>query len=136
MIRKTLSKLFQRAKPKSLNSEIEWFQVSFDGERVFLAVHPPDRNPWMQEFRWEDVQRICFKAENYMMSDGIYVFTSNRPESYAIPSEAKGGSAFFSEIIRRGLFDAELAIKAASSTDGLYCWPPLEEGKVSMITCH
>jgi hypothetical protein len=27
------------------------------------------------------------------------------------------------EIIRRDLFDAELAIKIASATEGLYCWP-------------
>ena len=58
-----------------------------------------------------------------MASDGIYVFTSDRPESYAIPTEAVGGSELWEEILRRGLFDPTLAIKAARSEEGLYCWP-------------
>jgi len=62
-----------------------------------------------------------------MYSDEIYVFTTQRPESYLIPTEAKGGSELWSEIIRRGLFGPELAIKAASSVEGLFCCPPLEK---------
>jgi hypothetical protein len=58
------------------------------------------------------------------LSDGIYVFTNQRPESYVIPTEANGGGALWSEILRRGLFDPSLAIEAARSTGGIYCWPP------------
>jgi hypothetical protein len=57
------------------------------------------------------------------MSDGIYVFTTLRPESFVIPAEASGGAALWNEIVRRGLFDAELAIEAASASEGLFCWP-------------
>jgi hypothetical protein len=57
-------------------------------------------------------------------SDGIYVFTRERPESYVIPVEASGGAHFFDELITRRLFGAELAIEAASTTEGLFCWPP------------
>lgn len=58
-----------------------------------------------------------------MYSDEIYVFTTQRPESYLIPTEAKGGGELWSEIMRRKLFDPELAIKAVTSIDTLYCWP-------------
>jgi hypothetical protein len=61
-----------------------------------------------------------------LVSDGIYVFTRERPESYVIPTEARGGGELWSEILRRKLFDATLAIEAASSTGGLYCWPSEE----------
>ena len=61
-----------------------------------------------------------------MVSDGIYVFTSERPESYVIPTEASGGQDFWFEILRRQLFDAKLAGEAAASRGGLYCWPPQE----------
>jgi len=37
--------------------------------------------------------------------------------------EADGGSQLWNEVIERELFSAELAIKVATFTDGLYCWP-------------
>lgn len=101
----------------------EWFEVSFDSETVRMRASPPGREPWEQEFRWDEVQRVCFAAE-FPASDGMFVFTSKRPESYAIPSEAKGGVDLWNEIIRRGLFDAELAIEAAFAENRLFCWPP------------
>jgi hypothetical protein len=67
---------------------------------------------------------VCFKAEGLGVSDGIYVLTSARPESYAIPIEARGGAELWDEILRRKLFDAELAIETASATSGVFCWPP------------
>lgn len=54
-------------------AEIEWFQVSYDEDEVFLAAQPPGREPWTQTFRWNSVVRICFKAEDYLASDGIYI---------------------------------------------------------------
>jgi hypothetical protein len=72
------------------------------------------------------VIRVCFKTEGPLASDGIYVFTSERPESYAILTEASGGTEFWSEILRRGLFDGNLAIQAASSNEGFFCWPPTQ----------
>lgn len=102
----------------------EWFAVEFDSEVVRVAAEPPGRKPWSQQFRWSDIERICFKAEGLTTSDGIYVFTRLRPESFAIPIEARGGQEFWAEVIDRGLFDPELAIQAASSTGGTFCWPP------------
>jgi hypothetical protein len=37
--------------------------------------------------------------------------------------DAEGGQALLDEIIRRKLFPAELAIRAATATEGLFCWP-------------
>jgi hypothetical protein len=51
------------------------------------------------------------------------VLTRDRPESFAIPTEAAGGPAFWAEVVRRGLFSPELAITAASAPRGLFCWP-------------
>jgi hypothetical protein len=38
-----------------------------------------------------------------------------------------GGPELLDELIRRGLFDAKVAIEAASATEGLFCWPPLDQ---------
>jgi len=101
----------------------EWFVVSHDEVGVRLDVSPPGRQPWQDSFSWSSVQRVCFKCEGLEASDGIYIFTSQRPESYVIPTEALGGSEIWNEILRRGLFDPELAIRAAASVEGLFCWP-------------
>ena len=118
--------LLARGRPKPLN---EWFFVTFDEQAVHVRAEPPGRASWSQSFRWDSVVRVCFKAEDVFASDGIYVFTNERPESYAIPTEALGGSELWSEILRRKLFDAALAIEAASSTGGVYCWPPTEAAR-------
>ena len=112
---------FRRARP---SSHIEWFVVTYDDRAVHLRAEPPGKQPWSQSFAWDSLTRVCFKAEDLFVSDGIYVFTTQRPESYAIPTEARGGRELWFEILRRKLFDANLAIEAACSTEGLYCWPP------------
>ena len=61
--------------------------------------------------------------------DEIYIFTSLRPESFVIPAAARGGVDLIGELVGRKLFDGDLAIKAASVTEGLFCWPPLEAGE-------
>jgi len=101
----------------------EWFRVSWEGDKITLDVAAPGRDPLYAEFEWNSISRVCFKAEGPDLSDGIYVFTMGRPESYVIPIAAAGGAAFWDEVIRRGLFDAELAIEAASAAEGLFCWP-------------
>ena len=112
--------LLARGRPKPLN---EWFVVTFDEATVYIHAKPPGRAAWSQSFSWGKVVRVCFKAEDYLVSDGIYIYTSERLESYVIPTEARGGAELWAEIIRRNLFDASLAIEAASSPGGLYCWP-------------
>lgn len=103
---------------------IDWFTVTFDDEHVYLDVHPPGRAAWTDQFAWSTIHHIAFKAEDFLVSDGIYVFTTQRDNSYAIPSEAVGGAELWGEILRRGLFDAELAIEAAAASEGLFIWPP------------
>ena len=110
-----------RGRPKPLK---EWYFVTFDDRSVHIRAEPPGAEAWSQSFAWDNVIRVCFKAEDIFVSDGIYVFTSERPESYVIHTEASGGQDFWSEVLRRKLFDAGLAIEAAGSTGGLYCWPP------------
>ena len=107
-----------RRRPRRLE---QWFIVSFDDQKVEIRAAPPGRESWEAEFPWSSITRICFEATDFMTSDGIYVFTTLRPESYAIPTEARGGQALWNEILRRGLFDADLAIVAAGSPGGLYC---------------
>jgi hypothetical protein len=101
----------------------QWFRVRFDEEDVYIEANPPGRAPWAQRFAWAFVERILFRAEGFEVSDGIYVFIRGRAESFVIPIEASG-SELWSEIIRRGLFDGELAIAASTSTGGDYWWPP------------
>jgi hypothetical protein len=105
----------------------EWFTVEFDDTTIRMSADPPGSEAWTQELRWDVIKRICFKAEGFLASDGIYIFTSERPESYVIPVEATGGQELWGKIISRGLFDADLAIQAATSEEGLFCWPPIEE---------
>jgi len=104
----------------------DWYSVTFDDRVVTLDVRPPGRRPWQQQISWDSIVRICFKPE-FPESDGIYLFTSARPESYAIPADANGGKQLWLEILRRDLFDHALATKAAVSQGGMYCWPEAEQ---------
>jgi hypothetical protein len=126
IVRRFLS-LLSRRRPARVS---DWYFVTFDDQVVRLQARPPGREPWEQEFRWDKIVRVCFMAEKDMWtSDGIYVFTSERPESYAIPSEASGGSEFWAEVLRRRLFDPALAIRAALSDGELLCWPDAATGQ-------
>lgn len=106
----------------------DWFRVTYDDTSVYLEVSPPGGDPWTDQLTWSSIERIAFQAEDLYTSDGIYFFTSLRPESFVVPTEAHGGSELWGEILERGLFDPELAIEAASSLGGIFFWPPVEEG--------
>ncbi len=109
----------------------QWFFVTFDEFTVNIRVAPPGGDAWEQSFLWSTIERVCFKDEGLYQSDGIYVFTSERPESFVIPTEANGGSEFFGKLVGRGLFPAEIMAEAASSTDGgFYCWPSMGSNSV------
>ncbi|MBI4951098.1 MAG: hypothetical protein HY908_03630 [Myxococcales bacterium] len=101
-----------------------WFTVEHDAERVRLRSSAGEG--WDASFAWADIERVCFEAADFLMSDSIYVFVRGRAESYVIPSDAQGGAAFWGALVERKLFDAELAIRAATSGPGLFCWPPVE----------
>jgi len=108
---------------EELPSLADWFEVAFDNSEIRLSVSPPNRSSWNAQIKWERIIRICFKAGDLYTPDEIYIFTDERPESFLIPIEASGGSSLWDELMRRGLFDAELAIQAAMSTNKLYCCP-------------
>ena len=117
-----LKNWFASRKPRPLT---QWFHVEFDESQVIMRAAPPGKQSWDQSFPWSSVTRVCFKDEGALASDGIYVFTSLRPESFVVPTEADGGDAFFQALVARGLFPGDPAGKAITSTDGgLYCWPP------------
>ncbi|MGO9116738.1 MAG: hypothetical protein ACLQPD_03905 [Desulfomonilaceae bacterium] len=120
----TILKRIFRGKPSPSLDVSQWFTVEWNDDIVELDVRPPGSNPWTAQFRWSDIECVCLMVEDYICSDGLYIFTSLRPESWVVPTEAKGGRDFLYELIRRELFDAELAARAATATGGLFCWPP------------
>lgn len=69
----------------------EWCTVEWDDERIYQKVSPPGRDEWQDNFKWGDIIRVCFEANDFTMSDDLILFTSQRPESYRILIEAKGG---------------------------------------------
>jgi hypothetical protein len=101
----------------------DWYQVRFDERGFYRAAQPPGQAPWDDFVAWEAVIRVCLEVEEFSGSDGLYVFTRDRPESYALPLEAAGGPELLGELVRRGLFDGPLAERAASAVSGLFCWP-------------
>lgn len=105
----------------------EWFHVSFDDNSIYIHIHAPGREEIKTSLFWSEIIRICFKTGDFLDPDEIYIFVNTRPESYLIPTEADGGADLWGEMIERGLFDAELAIKAATSSGGeLFCWPKVD----------
>lgn len=102
----------------------EWFSARFDDAAIFLDVRPPGGAVWQAQIDWARIIRVCFRAGDLFESDEIYIFTDERPESYLVPIEAGGGQALRAELITRGLFDAELAIQAATAANELFCWEP------------
>ena len=106
------------------NGHSSWYQVRFDDEAVYRAAQPTGQPGWTDQFAWADVIRVCLEVEEFTGTDGLYIFTRTRPESYAIPMGAEGATDLLGELVRRGLFDGQMAIEAATVESGLFCWPP------------
>ncbi len=104
----------------------DWLQFWFDEQGLHRRANPPGRAAWSDSLAWADVARVCLEMEDFLGTNSIYVFTRHRAESYVFPLDTEEGQALLNELIRRKLFDAQLAIEAASG-EGLYCWP---EGKI------
>ena len=106
---------------------MEWFVVTHDEARITLHVSPPHGEAWEATFAFDDIERVCFEAESGMFgSDRLYIFVRGREHSYSVPTAAVGGAALFGTLIDKHLFDARLAIEAATSQeDALFCWPPI-----------
>jgi len=103
----------------------DWFHVTFDEQQIHWDVRSPASASWTADVEWASIVRICFKtSESYDDSDDIYLFTNTRSESYVVPMDADGGPTLWIEILRRKLFDSELAIEAISTSAQVFCWPP------------
>ena len=103
----------------------KWFEVSFDEDTIIITRRKLLFLKSITKLSWSHIIRVCFLAGDYIRYDEVYLFTDLRPESYVIPMDGDGSLLLWNEIIKRGLFDAELAIKAASApSDELFCWPP------------
>lgn len=89
----------QRHMADILVGMIDWFVVMTDDRSIGLSVIPPGRSPRQAVIPWDSVVRVCFEAADFLVSDDLYIFTSLRPESWLIPTEADGG--------RQGLANAE-----------------------------
>jgi len=111
--------------------QVVYSQVSYDDESVSLHGMGADGSLLMQaRFAWTAISRVCFKDNGPMASDVVYVITTDKERTLAIPLEAVGGGEFWRQLRTRGVFPAELHERATLSMDGrLYCWPPLTEGK-------
>ena len=112
-----------RAKNEDKKLE-NWYFVTWDNEYIYRKVSPPGHEHWNDKFRWADIVRICFEANDYLLSDNIYFFTSERDESYVIAIEARGGSELWKIVLDKGLFDPEFYLQEATSMGGIVCWPP------------
>lgn len=112
----------------STNGHEPWYQVRFDAHHVHRAAQPPGEPGWTDRLAFDDISRVCLEIEEFSLTDGLYIFTRTRPESYAIPMSAEGALDLLNELIRRGLFDAQMAIDAAAVESGLFCWPEGDNG--------
>lgn len=99
-----------------------WYTITFDEVGFTRHVAPPGGEAWTDSVQWDEIVRVCLEMQDFLGTDSLYVFTAARPESYQMPLLAEGGQELLNELIRRKLFPAELAIKAASG-EGVYCWP-------------
>jgi len=81
----------QRHMADILVGMIDWFVVMTDDRSIGLSVIPPGRSPRQAVIPWDSVVRVCFEAADFLVSDDLYIFTSLRPESWLIPTEADGG---------------------------------------------
>lgn len=116
----------QRYFPKPRNL-FDWYVVTFDDTHIYRNVQPPGGKDFADQLAWADITRVCFEATDFMVSDDLYLFTSQREESYLIPLDGQGGAELWLAILERGMFDHALAITAASSISGVFCWPAADE---------
>jgi hypothetical protein len=109
-------------RPKPLREQLA---VRFDDDAVAVRVLADFESGWNQDFRWEDIERVCFTDGGLYGSDMIHVAVRGRADRAVIPTEAAGGSAFFGALSERGLFPEVVWRRAIGDTSGgTHCWPP------------
>ncbi|MHA2118035.1 MAG: hypothetical protein ACW98J_03870 [Candidatus Thorarchaeota archaeon] len=105
-----------------------WFHVTFDEKFIGIHINPPEREESRARIKWDEIMRVCFRPADFLGSDEILIFVEGKEESYLIPVEADGGFELWDQIIDRELFDAQLAIKLATSSDEeFHYWPSMDE---------
>lgn len=105
-----------------MDSLREWYKIICDDSGILLDVHPPAGQAWKQYISWESIERVCYAANDIMISDDIFIFVKGRKHSYQIPAEGSGGAQLWSALLEHELFDTRLALEAVTGK-GLYCWP-------------
>lgn len=102
-----------------------WFKLEITETSFIIDKQAPGFSHHRDEIKWEDIIRVCFKSADGMFDqDEIYIFIKKQKESFVIPMEADGASKLWGELINQNLFDADLAIKAVTSSGELFVWPP------------
>ncbi|MBU1281802.1 MAG: hypothetical protein KJ989_06195 [Gammaproteobacteria bacterium] len=105
----------------------DWYQVSFNAFQISISAQPPGKDSWEQSVNWESIIRVLWQGEGGIISDGIYLFTSERSESYVIATDARGGESFVKELINRKYFSSQKFSEAVLQPYGSYCWPENEQ---------
>ena len=101
--------------------------VEFDDVEIRVRVLDELEEGWNQTFQWAHIKRVCFKDEGMWQSDTVYISLKDRVKPAVVPTEAKGGHAFFGALCDRGLFPEHVRRKATADTSGgMHCWPPHE----------
>lgn len=121
-----VQKLFDRLRRR--NAPIsDWYQVSFDESWINISARPPGKDAWQRSVKWSAIIRVLWQGEGGLVSDGIYLFTSERKESYVVPTDSKGGDRLVEELINRGYFASEKFTETVTDPYGFYCWPEDEQ---------
>jgi hypothetical protein len=70
---------------------------------------------------------VCFADGGMLSSDLVYVSLNDREKPAVVPTEARGGPAFFGALAERGYFPEHVWRRAVGDTSGgLHCWPPAD----------
>jgi hypothetical protein len=111
-------------RPKNISKSLS---VDWDDTIVTVRVLDNLDTDWNQEFKWSDITRVCFKDEGIPASDILFLEIRGQDQPATVLTEARRGTEFFAELVKRGFFpDGVLQKAITSSTGGLYCWPPNE----------
>lgn len=120
-----LARCWRRRRPRPIE---ELLEVEYDDREVRVRVQDRLDPGLNRSFRWEEVVRVCFKDEGMFASDLILIQLAGEEPPVVVPSEARGGDAFFGALCGRGLLPEDVWRRAIGETGGrMHCWPPFEE---------
>lgn len=100
-----------------------WITVAFDKKSFRLSYASDNGEKWKKTYQWNKIIKVCFKSYDFGVPNFAYIFFKDDPEPCIVPIDDKGGEAFWTELKRRGLFDASREIHADTSEIKYNCWP-------------